>query len=265
MPRIRTTTFRKRKEAGEKIAVLTAYDYPSARLLDECGIDAVLVGDSLGTAVQGRDDTLGVTMDQMIYHTSMVSRAVENAMVIGDMPFLSYQLSAEEAVLNAGRFITEGGAQAVKIEGPVDKFGHSIAAIVKTGIPVMAHIGFTPQSVHQLGGYKVQGRGDQARQQLTEEALGLQQAGCFALVLELVQQDTAAEITEMLTIPTIGIGAGPHCDGQVLVMHDILGFGPQRTFFKVFGDARGAMETAFRNYIREVREGAFPTEEQGHR
>ncbi|HPJ99612.1 MAG TPA: 3-methyl-2-oxobutanoate hydroxymethyltransferase [Candidatus Hydrogenedentes bacterium] len=265
MPRIRTTTFRKRKEAGEKITVLTAYDYPSAKLLDECGIDAILVGDSLGTTVQGRDDTLGVTMDQMIYHTSLVSRAAGHAMVIGDMPFLSYQLDAEDAVRNAGRFVTEGGAQAVKLEGSVDKFGHSIAAIVKTGIPVMAHIGLTPQSVHQLGGYKVQGRGDQARQQLKEEALGLQQAGCFAIVLELVQQDTAAEITEMLSIPTIGIGAGPHCDGQVLVMHDMLGFGPQRSFCKVFGDVRGVMETAFQNYIREVREGAFPTEEHGHR
>jgi len=145
MPRIRTTTFRKRKEAGDKVTVLTAYDYPTAKLLDECGIDAVLVGDSLGTVVQGNDDTLSVTMDQMIYHTSMVSRAVENAMVIGDMPFLSYQLDPEEAVRNAGRFVSEGGAQAVKLEGSVDKFGESIAAIVKTGIPVMGHIGFTPQ------------------------------------------------------------------------------------------------------------------------
>ncbi|HOD51712.1 MAG TPA: 3-methyl-2-oxobutanoate hydroxymethyltransferase [Candidatus Hydrogenedentes bacterium] len=265
MPRIRTTTFRKRKEAGDKVTVLTAYDYPTAKLLDECGIDAVLVGDSLGTVVQGNDDTLSVTMDQMIYHTSMVSRAVENAMVIGDMPFLSYQLDPEEAVRNAGRFVSEGGAQAVKLEGSVDKFGESIAAIVKTGIPVMGHIGFTPQSVHQIGGYKVQGRGDLAREQLKEEALGLQQAGCFSIVLELVQQDTAAEITEMLTIPTIGIGAGPHCDGQVLVMHDILGFGPERTFYKIFGNAREVMEHAFRDYIREVKEGTFPTEEQGHR
>lgn len=265
MPRIRTTTFRKRKEAGEKLTVLTAYDYPTAKLLDESGIDAVLVGDSLGTAVQGKDDTLSVTMDQMIYHTSMVSRAVENAMVIGDMPFLSYQLSPAEAVRNAGRFVSEGGAQAVKLEGPVDKFGDSIAAIVKTGIPVMAHIGLTPQSVHQIGGYKVQGRGDQARECLKEEALGLQQAGCFAIVLELVQADTAAEITEMLTIPTIGIGSGPHCDGQVLVMHDILGFGPRRSFFKVFGNAREVMEQAFRDYVREVKEGTFPTEEMGHK
>ncbi len=265
MPRIRTTTFRKRKEAGEKITVLTAYDYPTAKLLDESGIDAVLVGDSLGTVIQGRDDTLSVTMDQMLYHTAMVSRAVENAMVIGDMPFLSYQLNPDDAVRNAGRFVAEAGAQAVKLEGSVDKFGDCIAAIVKTGIPVMAHIGFTPQSVHQIGGYKVQGRGDMARQQLKEEALGLQQAGCFAIVLELVQQDTAAEITEMLTIPTIGIGSGPHCDGQVLVMHDILGFGPERTFFKVFGNARLVMEQAFQQYVKEVREGAFPTEEQGHR
>ena len=149
-------SFRENK-GRKKYTMITVYDYPFARLVDRSAVEIILVGDSLGTAVQGRDDTLGVTMDQMIYHTSMVSRAVENAMVIGDMPFLSYQLSAEEAVLNAGRFITEGGAQAVKLEGPVDKFGHSIAAIVKTGIPVMAHIGFTPPSVHQLGGYKVQG------------------------------------------------------------------------------------------------------------
>ncbi|MFO7976439.1 MAG: 3-methyl-2-oxobutanoate hydroxymethyltransferase [Candidatus Hydrogenedentota bacterium] len=265
MPRIRTTTFRKRKEAGEKLTVLTAYDHPTAKLLDESGIDAVLVGDSLGTAVQGKNDTLSVTMDEMIYHTSMVSRAVKNAMVIGDMPFLSYQLSSAEAVRNAGRFISEGGAQAVKVEGSVDKFGESIAAIIKTGIPVMAHIGLTPQSVHQIGGYRVQGRGEQARECLKEEALGLQQTGCFAIVLELVQTDTAAEITEMLTIPTIGIGSGPHCDGQVLVMHDMLGFGPQRSFFKIFGNVRETMEQAFREYVREVKEGTFPTEEMGHK
>ncbi len=265
MPRIRTTTFRKRKEAGEKLTVLTAYDYPTAKLLDESGIDAVLVGDSLGTVIQGKDDTLSVTMDQMIYHTAMVARAVEGAMVIGDMPFLSYQLAPEDAVRNAGRFVSEGGAQAVKLEGSVDKFGESIAAIVKTGIPVMAHIGLTPQSVHQIGGYKVQGRGEQGREQLKEEALGLQQAGCFAIVLELVQEEAAAEITGLLDIPTIGIGSGPYCDGQVLVMHDMLGFGPERRFVKVFGNAREIMARAFKEYVREVKEGTFPTEEQGHK
>lgn len=264
MARVRVTTFRKRKEAGERLTVLTAYDYPTARLIDEAGVDAVLVGDSLGTVVQGMLTTLPVTMDQMIYHTAMVSRAVEHALIIGDMPFLSYQLGPQEALRNAGRFIAEGGANAVKLEGPVDKFGDAIAAILRAGIPVMGHIGLTPQSVNQIGGYKVQGRDPNAAQRLREEALALQEIGCFAVVLELVQADVAAQITRDLSIPTIGIGSGPQCDGQVLVVHDMLGFGQPARFVKVFGDARAVMERAFKDYVREVREGVYPAEEHGH-
>ncbi len=265
MSRIRTTSLRGRKEKGEKIAMLTAYDHPTAKLMDEAGVDVILVGDSVGTAVAGFEDTLKVTMDQMVYHTRIVSAAVDHALVVGDMPFLSYQVSPEEALLNAGRFVAEGGAQAVKLEGPVDKFGDSIAAILRAGIPVMGHIGLTPQSIHQIGGYRVQGREDEAKERLKEEALGLERAGCFAIVLELVQADVAKEITEALSIPTIGIGAGPDCDGQVLVMHDMLGFGPERKFVKVFGNAREVMSQAFESYVREVKDQSFPTEEQTHR
>ena len=265
MARVRTTTLRKRKEDGEKITVLTAYDYPTAKLMDEAGLDVLLVGDSVGMVVQGYPDTLGVTMDMMVYHITMVSRAAEQAMVVGDMPFLSYQVSAEDAVRNAGRFVSEGGAHAVKLEGSADKFGTAIRAILDAGIPVMGHIGLTPQSINQIGGYKVQGRDPQARERLKEEALGLEAIGCFAVVLELVQADLAGEITASLTIPTIGIGSGAGCDGQVLVMHDILGLGMYTKFSKVFGDVKSVMEKAFRDYVREVKEGTFPDSEHEHR
>lgn len=265
MARVRTTTLLKRKQTGEKITMLTAYDYPTAKLMDEVGVDCLLVGDSVGMTVQGRSDTLGVTMDMMVYHTQLVSRAAQRALIIGDMPFLSYQVSIEEAVRNAGRFVAEGGAHAVKIEGSADCFGDAIRAILRAGIPVMGHIGFTPQSVNLIGGYKVQGREEDARARLKEHALGLEEAGCFAVVLELVQADVAAAITESLSIPTIGIGSGATCDGQVLVIHDMLGFGEPRTYCKVFGDVRALMKEAFENYVREVKQGAFPAAEHEHR
>ena len=242
---------------ANKIVVLTAYDCPSAQILDEIGVDIVLVGDSAAMAVMGRPDTLSATMDEMIHHTRMVSCGVKNALVVGDMPFLSYQISPEEALRNAGRFLTEGGAKAVKLEGPVSKFGDSISTILRAGIPVMGHIGLTPQSVYQLGGYKVQGRSAEARARLKEEALGLQEIGCFSIVVECVPADLAAEITEMLDIPTIGIGAGSACDGQVLVLHDMLGWG-KTTFAKTFGDVRGLMTQACRSYAEAVRTGTFP-------
>ncbi len=264
MARVRTTSLRKRKQEGERIAMLTAYDYPTAKLMDACGVDVILIGDSCADNVMGLTDTLGITMDDMLHHVKMVSRGVENAMVVADMPFLSYQVSPEEALRNAGRFIAQGGAQAVKLEGPADKFGGAIRAIVDAGIPVMGHIGFTPQSVNQIGGYKVQGRGADAGRRLKEEALGLQDAGCFAIVLELVTAESAAEITEMLSIPTIGIGSGAKCDGQVLIMHDMLGFGRGLKFVKVFGDVKSVMEQAFRAYVDEVKSGAFPTKEHEH-
>lgn len=264
MSRITALSFRDRKEAGGKLAVLTAYDYPTAQLVDEAGVDAVLVGDSLGMVVMGMQDTLRVTMDDITRHTQMVSRAVSHALVIADMPFLSYQISAEEALRNAGRLIAEGGAQAVKLEGSAEKFGPALQAILRAGIPVMGHIGLTPQSVHQFGGYKVQGRSPECRIRLKREALGLQEAGCFALVLECIPADLAEEITQSLSIPTIGIGAGAGCDGQVLVWYDMAGWGAAR-FTKTFADVRSQMSQAFRAYAEEVRNGTFPAQEHTYK
>lgn len=262
MPRVSAVSLRDRKKSGEKIAVLTAYDFPAARLLDQSGIDVVLVGDSCGMVVMGRENTLGVTMDEMVYHTRIVAPAVEHALVVSDMPFLSYQISPEEAVRNAGRFISEAGAQAVKLEGPAQRFGKTIRAILDASIPVMGHIGLQPQSIHQLGGYKVQGRDAENRARLIEEAIGLEAIGCFAIVLECLPASLAKEITETISIPTIGIGAGPHCDGQVLVMHDMLGMGKYTKFSKVYFDAGAAMKSAFEQYVSEVKSGAFPAIEQ---
>jgi len=260
MAAVTTVTFQERKRAGEKIAMLTAYDYPTARLIDEAGVDAILVGDSLGMALMGRSDTLGVTMDDMVHHTRMVTRAVSRCLVVADLPFLSYQVNPEEALRNAGRLVAEGGAQAVKLEGGTDKYGAAIATILRAGVPVMGHIGLTPQSVHQFGGYKVQGRNEEARARLKAEALGLQEIGCFAVVLECMPPTLAAEISASLSIPTIGIGAGPDCDGQVLVLHDMLGWGETR-FTRTFADVRGVMKQAFTDYATEVRSGSFPAKE----
>lgn len=265
MARIRTTTLRACKEKGEKIAMLTAYDYPFARIMDQCGIDVILVGDSCANNVMGLPDTLGITMDEMVHHVKMVSRAVEHALVVADMPFLSYQVSVEEAVRNAGRFIQEGGAHAVKLEGSADRFGTTIQAILNAGIPVMGHIGFTPQSVNQIGGYKIQGKTPEARERLIQEALALQEIGCFALVLELVYADIAREISHKLSIPCIGIGSGAGCDGQVLIAHDMLGFNGEKKYFKIFRNIREEMEKAFTDYIREVKEKTFPRPEHEHR
>lgn len=260
MASVTAVSLKSRKEAGEKIAVLTAYDFPTAQLLDECDIDVILVGDSCATALMGHKDTLSMTMDAMIHHTAMVSAATKNALVVGDMPFLSYQVSPEEAVRNAGRFIAEGRAQAVKLEGSVDRVGQAIQKILNAGIPVMGHIGLIPQSVHQIGGYKVQGRGDASRQSLLRQAKELEEIGCFAIVLECVMPKVAEEITASLTIPTIGIGAGAACDGQVLVMHDMLGWGRTK-FAKCFGDVKALMEEAFKSYIAEVKSGTYPAKE----
>jgi 3-methyl-2-oxobutanoate hydroxymethyltransferase len=260
MPPVTTLTLQERKRAGEKIAMLTAYDFPTAQLVDAAGVDVILVGDSLGMAVMGLRDTLGVTMDAMVHHTRMVSRAVERALIVADLPFLSYQVNPEEALRNAGRLVAEAGAQAVKLEGSVEHFGDAIAALLRAGIPVMGHIGLTPQSVHKLGGYKVQGRDAASAERLKHEALGLQVAGCFAIVLECMPADLAGEITNALSIPTIGIGAGPLCDGQVLVQHDMLGWGTAR-FAKTFADVRGDMQNAFAAYVAEVRSGAYPAKE----
>lgn len=255
--------FLKKKLEGRKITMLTAYDYPFAQIVDEAGIDAILVGDSLGMVVQGLENTLPVTMDEMIYHTRMVSRAVKNALVIGDMPFMSYQVSVEDAVRNAGRFLKEAGASAIKLEGGAE-VAEQIRAMTRSEIPVMAHIGLTPQSIHRMGGYKVQGKTDEAAKRLIEEAHIVEDAGAFALLLEAIPIKLAKKITKELSVPTIGIGAGPYCDGQVLVLHDVIGmferFVPK--FVKRYANLKDEALKAITSYREEVEKGEFPSEEQ---
>ncbi len=255
----------KKKAKGEKISVLTAYDYPFAKLIDEAGIDIILVGDSLGIVVQGEENTLSVTMDQMVYHTQMVSRAVKYALVVGDMPFMSYQVSLEETLRNAGRFLKEGKAAAVKFEGGA-RVADRIEALTRHDIPVMAHIGLTPQSVHRMGGYKVQGRLSEEAKQLLNDAKTIESAGAFSIVLEGIPNPLAKEITEAIHIPTIGIGAGPYCDGQVLVMHDLLGLFNrfQTKFVRRYADLTATAADAFRRYRLDVLSGKFPSEEEGY-
>ena len=252
----------KMKQRGERITCLTAYDYSFARILDEAGVEILLVGDSLGCVIQGGANTLAVTMDEMIYHTRLVVRGCKRALVIGDMPFMSYQIGKDDALRNAGRFFKEAGAEAIKLEGGVG-VQESIRAIVDAGMPVMGHIGLTPQSVHQFGGYKVQGREKERREAVLRDAMAVQQAGAFAVVLEGMPQDLAGEITERLTIPTIGIGAGLQCDGQVLVIHDMLGlfddFVPK--FVKRYADVKQTMLGAVKEFVGEVKERKFPAAE----
>jgi 3-methyl-2-oxobutanoate hydroxymethyltransferase len=263
MPKITADIFLKKKAEQQKITMITAYDYPFAMIADEAGIDAILVGDSLAMVVQGLDTTLPVTMDEMIYHTKMVSRAVKNAMVIGDMPFLSYQISVQDAVRNAGRFIKEAGASAVKIEGGAEVEAQ-VKALAGADIPVIAHIGLMPQAIHRMGGYKVQGKTQDTAEGLIADARVLAEAGALAIVLEAIPLDLARRITDELAIPTIGIGAGPHCDGQVLVMHDILGLYERFTpkFIKKYADLKKQALEAIKTYKEEVEKGIFPSKEQ---
>jgi 3-methyl-2-oxobutanoate hydroxymethyltransferase len=255
--------FLKKKKDGNKITMLTAYDYPFAHIVDEAGIDVILVGDSLGMVVQGLDNTLPVSMDEMIYHTKMVSRAVKNAMVIGDMPFMSYHTGIDDAVRNAGRFLKEAGASAVKIEGGAEIAEH-ISAMTRSDIPVMAHIGLTPQSIHRMGGYKVQGKTEESAKRLIEEAHKVEDAGAFSLLLEAIPMDLAQTISRELSIPTIGIGAGPHCDGQVLVLHDVIGlfdrFVPK--FIKQYANLKETALNAIKEYREDIEKGTFPSEDQ---
>lgn len=250
------------KVEGEKITVLTAYDYPLARLMDLAGIDMILVGDSVGTVVAGYDNTLPVTLEEMLYHTRAVVRGTSSALVVTDMPFLSYQVDLAEARRNAGRLIKEGGAQAVKLEGG-ENIAATLRAIVDMDIPVVGHIGLTPQSIHRMGGFRVQGKEDLQARQLLADARAVEQAGAFALVLEGIPAPLAREITETVSIPTIGIGAGVHCDGQVLVIHDILGlcekYSPK--FVKRFADVSETISQGISDYIREVKAGTFPDDE----
>lgn len=261
MSRITTTGLVEKKHTGERIAILTAYDYPGACLAETAGVDAILVGDSCATTVMGQRDTLGITMDIMVHHTAAVARAVSRALIIADMPFLSYQISPEEALRNAGRLVTEGGAHAVKLEGGTEKWAGAIRAILDAGIPVMGHLGLTPQSVHQLGGYTLQGADEPSAGRLRQEAMALEKIGCFALVLEKIPSSLAQTVTNDLAIPTIGIGAGPHCDGQVMVWHDILNLGIRAKHVKVYADAKTLIQQAFDTYVAEVRSGAFPADE----
>lgn len=249
----------KMKAEGEKIAVLTAYDYPFARLMDGAGIDIILVGDSVGSVVSGYDNTLPVTMEEMLYHTRAVVRGTRGALVVADMPFLSYQVDVREARLNAGRLLKEGGAQAVKLEGGTN-VAETIRAIVAMDIPVVAHIGLTPQSIHRMGGFRVQGKQEEQALRLLADAKAVEAAGAFAVVLEGIPATLAKDITAALTIPTIGIGAGVDCDGQVLVIHDILGlcekYSPK--FVKRFADVSETISQGIQDYIREVKGGQFP-------
>jgi len=262
MPKTTIQDFMKKKAEGKKIAMITAYDYPFAQIVDEAGIDAILVGDSLGMVVQGLENTLPVSMDEMIYHTKLVTRAVKNAMVVGDMPFMSYQTGVADAVRNAGRFLKEAGAAAVKLEGGAE-VADQIRAMTRSDIPVMAHIGLTPQSIHRMGGYKVQGKTEEAANRLVAEARTVEDAGAFSLLLEAIPLGLAERITAELSIPTIGIGAGPHCDGQVLVLHDVIGmferFVPK--FVKRYANLKESALKAVREYREEVEKGIFPSEE----
>ena len=263
MPKITIQEILKKKEQGIKITMLTAYDFPFAQLVDEAGIDCILVGDSLGMVVQGLENTLPVTMDEMIYHTRLVTRAVRNAMVIGDMPFMSYHAGIDDAVRNAGRFLKDAGAAAIKLEGGAE-VADQIRAMTRADIPVMAHIGLTPQSIHRMGGYKVQGKTGEAARKLIEEAHIAEDAGAFAVLIEAVPLKLAEKITAELTVPTIGIGAGPHCDGQVLVLHDVLGifdrFVPK--FVKRYANLKDESIQAIRKYKEEVESGVFPSEKE---
>lgn len=259
-------TLQKQKEEKQKITMLTCYDYSIAKLMEGTGINMILVGDSLGQTVLGYEDTLSVTMEDMIHHTAAVSRGTKEIFVLGDMPFMSYQTSVYDAVVNAGRLMKEGRANGVKLEGG-KSVCPQIKAIVEAGIPVCAHIGLTPQAVNALGGFKVSGRTQEAAQQLIDDAKAVQEAGAFMVVLECVPKDLATKVSEMLDIPTIGIGAGAGCDGQVLVYQDMLGmfsdFVPK--FVKHFANVGETMQQAFRDYVKEVQDGTFPAEEHTYK
>jgi len=261
--RISITDLKAMKKRGEKIAMITAYDCPSARLVEQAGVPLILVGDSLGMVVLGYDSTVPVTMEEMLHHVKAVVRGTRHAHVVADMPFMSYQVSAEEALRNAGRMLKEGGAQSVKLEGGV-RVAETVRRLVESGIPVMGHLGLTPQSVNQLGGYKVQGKTPAAAVRLVNDAVTLEQAGAYAIVLEAIPVQLAKVISERVSVPTIGIGAGLHCDGQVQVFHDILGlftdFVPKHA--KRYAEVGEAIVGAVNRYVSEVREQRFPTDRE---
>lgn len=253
------------KRSGEKIAAITSYDYLSTRLIDETGIDFILVGDSLGMVVMGYENTIPVTMEEIIHHLKAVSRARPSAIVVGDMPFMSYQASVEDAVRNAGRLVKEGGAESVKLEGG-ERYVPVIEAIIQASIPVVGHLGLTPQSLHEMGGYRIQGKDEESADKMVREARMLEDAGCFAIVLEGIPWQLAGRITEAVSIPTIGIGAGSNCDGQVLVLNDMLGIHdhPLPRFVKEYDKLGERIQKAVSEYVKEVKSGEFPTLEHSY-
>ena len=263
--RVTVRSLAQRKRRGEPVTMLTAYDFAFARIFDEAGIDVLLVGDSLGNVVQGCETTLPVTLDEVIYHTRLVARGVRRSLLVGDMPFGSYHVSPEQAVESAVRLVKEGGAQAVKLEGGRHAV-EAIERIVAAQIPVMGHVGLTPQSVNRMGGFRVQGRGEHGRDEVIQDALAVQSAGAFSVVLEGIPAELAAEITQLLEIPTIGIGAGPECDGQVLVMHDLLGLGDDcPSFVKQYANLGALAGQAARQFAEEVGNRKFPEERHCYR
>lgn len=263
MSRVTTATLQEMKEQGVKSTLLTAYDYPTARLLDEAGIDILLIGDSVGNTVLGYENTLPVTMEEMLHHTAAVSRGAERAMVVADMPFLSYQTTIADAVWNAGLFIKESGAHAVKLEGGRER-ADAVRAMVETGIPVMGHLRLTPQSVNQFGGFRVQGKTGDAARRLMEDAVILEEAGAFSIVLECIPADVAEDITNNLKIPTLSCGAGPHCSGQVMVIHDMLGCTGKKVpkFVKQYANLHDIIIEALKTFKKEVQDGTFPGPDQ---
>ena len=264
-PKITTATLAERKSKRQPITCLTAYDYATARLVDEAGIDIILVGDSLAQVVLGYDSTLPVTVDEMLHHTRAVRRAAKHALLVADMPYGSYHTSPEDAVRNAARFLKEAGAEAVKLEGGEKRIDH-VRRLIDAEIPVMGHIGLTPQSVHAMGGYKVQGKTLSAVEQLMRDAVALDQAGVFSIVLEGIPREVAAMITEEVSAPTIGIGAGPDCDGQVLVIHDMVGltFNPAAKFVRRYADAGALISEAIEAFRRDVVEGNYPADVESY-
>lgn len=263
--KVRVTTLTAMKNKGEKITALTAYDYTFAYLLDESGIDVILVGDSCGNVCAGYETTLPVTMEEVLYHVKAVRRGVKRALLVADMPFMSYQESVEQAVHNAGRFMKEGGAEAVKLEGGAHLCA-TVKRLVEVGIPVMGHLGFTPQSVHEFGGYGVRGADEREAERLKSDALALEAAGAFAIVLEKVPASLAAQISQSLKIPTIGIGAGVHCDGQILVLYDMLGLYDKVKFKFVrrYANLAGEIRTAVQKYIEDIKQRNFPSEQESY-
>ena len=259
-------SLQRKKQANQKIIAITAYDFPTAKIVDEAGVDLILVGDSLGMVVLGYENTIPVTMDEMIHHTKPVVRASKTALVVGDMPYFSFHLSLEESVYNASRFLKEAGAKAVKIEGVSKKRLKLIETLVEAEIPVMGHLGLTPQSIHRLGSYKVRGKEVKEAKEMIQDALNLEKAGVFSVVLECIPDEVARLITEKLNIPTIGIGAGPYCDGQILVFHDLVGLsdGHLPKFVKRYVDLHQIISAAVGKYISDVREGRFPDENHSY-